>query len=88
MFIGGFRTQTLPRIEPEVLAFARTAPHIRGRVFKWRGTWHMQVINTHTGKVLASDNTNHRQTIADEAHRATAAARGAWTFALRRKDLL
>lgn len=76
-----------PKVEPNPRPYARTAPHLRGRVFKSGGTWHMQVVNTSTGDVLASDNTNNYYVMAEEAVVATASARAAWMFEFKRKEL-
>lgn len=77
----------LPREERSTRPYANVAPHIRGRVFKRGKTTFMQVVNTSTGRVLASDNTNCWDSIVHQAHEATAIARGAWTYALDRKEL-
>lgn len=68
--------------------YATHGRHIRGRVFKRNGTWHMQVYNVNTGEVLAGDNTNNYYRMAEEAVVATASARAAWSFGFKRKDLL
>lgn len=80
-------TKTLLENARESVPFQKTAPHIRGRVFKRGPTWHMQVINTRTGVILASDNTNSYAVMRDEARAATAAARGAWIYNFRQRLL-
>lgn len=74
--------------------FARTAPHIRGRVFVMRPAtrrmatlYGLEVRNTRTGKVLVTDNCTSLASIVDECHEATAAARAAWFFTFRQKDV-
>lgn len=76
----------LPHQLEEQAPYANVAPWIRGRVFKVGPTWHMEVVNTATGKVLASDNTNNHATILTEAQRVTAVARGTWDHQIRRRD--
>lgn len=71
--------------------YAKTAPHIRGRVFvQKRGTrphYAMEVINARTGAVLASDDCSRLDRIVELAHEATAVARGAWFWDYKRKAL-
>lgn len=74
--------------------FATVARHIRGRVFVLtpangrRATLYgLEVRNERTGRVLATDNCTHLGRLVDECHEATAAARGAWLFNFRRKDV-
>lgn len=75
-------------VPPDVRPYATHGRHLRGCVFKRNGTWHMQVINTSTGDIIASDNTNNYYVIAAQAAVATASARAAWSFSFRRKELL
>jgi hypothetical protein len=65
--------------------YAHTAGHIRGRVYRmgyktrlgdWM--WGMEVINTTTGQVIASDNCADLASLVDLCDEATAAARAAW----------
>lgn len=72
--------------------FARTARHIRARVFQagYRTTygdqmWNLEVINTRTGRVLITDNCADLQRLLKLAHEATAVARGTWHFSLNKK---
>lgn len=74
--------------------YGRVAPHIRGRVFRVtpgykrrRALWGMEVVNTHTGKVLASDNCTHLPSLIAECDEATACARAAWFWSFKPKDL-
>lgn len=74
--------------------YSRTAPHIRGRVFRMdhktnRGDWMwgMEVVNTSTGQVIASDNCANRQAVVDLAEEATAIARAAWFWSITRKKV-
>lgn len=84
---------------PEQWGFRDIAPHIRGRVFvRHRPSLQpivcFEVINTRTGRVLASDNValhtrygSGLPKIVRACHEAVAAARGAWTYDLRRSAL-
>ena len=73
--------------------YANTAPHIRGRVYRMHKNtvgdwmWGMEVINTRTGQVLASDNCSIREAIVGLCDEATAVARATWFWGLRRKDV-
>lgn len=75
--------------------FARDARHIRGRVFAIRGRrtsfgdqmFGMEVVNTLTGKVLIDDNCADYQRLVASCHEATAVARGAWFYSLRKRDV-
>lgn len=80
------RRRKPPPVPEERVPFAKTAPHIRGRVYRRGKTWFMEVVNTNTGKVLASDNTNDRLKMLNQCHEAVAVARGTWTYHLRWKD--
>lgn len=73
------------------------APHIRGHLSLasatgrsgdgWPHYWY-EVVNTHTGEVLIySDGYGFESTLRECSH-ATAAARAAWFWSLRRKALL
>lgn len=64
------------------------APHLRGRVRKVGPQWVMEVVNNHTGEVIARDDCRLWQVSLDGANAMTGAARGAWTHGLRRKDVL
>jgi hypothetical protein len=74
--------------------YRRIAPHIRGRVFSTKRRtsygdmmWGMEVVNTNTGKVLVTDNCADLDRLLRECHETVAAARGAWMFEFRQKDL-
>ena len=74
--------------------YGRTAGHIRGRVFLIRpacrdrhALWGMEVINTRTGDVIASDNCTIREAIVDLCDEATAAARAAWFWSFTKKKV-
>jgi hypothetical protein len=72
--------------------YRRIAPHIRGRVFfmhhgRHRRIWGMEVVNTHTGKVLASDNCSDYRSIVDLCNEVTAVARAAWFWEFRRREV-
>lgn len=73
--------------------YANTAGHIRGRVYRMHKNsvghwmWGMEVINTHTGEVIASDNCSVREAIVDLADEATAAARAAWFWSFSKKKV-
>lgn len=75
------------------LGYHNHGTHIRGRVFTLERLrdgsfcWAYEVINTHTGKVIASDNTADFTQISFLAHQAVAVCRGAWNHELRWKDL-
>lgn len=71
---------------------ARTAPHIRGRVYSagYRTRygdqmWNLEVVNTRTGRVLITDNCADLERLLAQAHEATAIARGTWFYGLTRK---
>lgn len=83
---SGTNTPT-SRPPQESPGYIRTAPHLRGRVRKEGRLWFMDVINTHTGVVIATDNCIVWRKTIDGANHMTAAARGAWTHAYRQKDL-
>lgn len=74
--------------------YSLTASHIRGRVFRmghkttlgdWM--WGMEVINTSTGQVIASDNCADYAKILDCCDEATAAARAAWFWSFTPKKV-
>lgn len=54
--------------------------HLRGKIFKKNGVWHMQVINKHTNRVVAADNTGSWRTIFDQCDEVTGAIRMSWTM--------
>lgn len=67
--------------------YSLTAGHIRGRVFLIRpagvgrtglALWGMEVVNTSSGQVIASDNCTVHETILAICEEATAAARATW----------
>lgn len=72
------RTFRHPHWRPAEGRRVACAPHIRGRVFKRGDLWHMEVVNTATGEVLARDNTGAWGPLDVDADRTTAAARIAW----------
>jgi hypothetical protein len=47
----------------------------------------MEVVNTRTGRVLASDNCCVLADLVDLAHEATGAFRGGWFWSIRPKDV-
>ena len=77
--------------------FGRTAQHIRGRVFVMRPRgehyrrglvqtlYGMEVINTNTGRVIASDNCTSWDALIAVCIEATAVARAAWFWGYDRK---
>lgn len=71
--------------------YSRTADHLRGRVYRMERNsvgdwmWGMEVINTRTGDVIASDNCSIREAMVDLADEATAAARAAWFWSFSKK---
>lgn len=73
--------------------YARTADHIRGRVYRMHKNsvgdwmWGMQVVNTRTGQVIASDDCSIYQAVVDLCDEATAVARGTWFWGLTQKQV-
>src|SRR5690349_11189093 len=71
--------------------YARTAGHIRGRVYRQHRNsvgdwmWGMEVINTRTGQVIASDDCSIHQAMVDLCDEATAVARATWFWGLKQK---
>lgn len=86
-----------PVKDPAPIRFNRVAPHIRGRVYRgerlpnrWsrpRYMWHLEVVNTRTGKVLARDNCADFAAVAFECEQTTAAARATWFWSFKAKDV-
>lgn len=75
----------------DAMLYKTTAPHIRGRVYKRAdrfsgNVWELEVINTKTGKVLATDNCSVYETLADLSIEAVGAYRAAWFWGISKKD--
>lgn len=67
--------------------------HLRGRVrlggrlSNGKRWFHIEIVNTSTGRVIYSDDTGSLSACCDYAHKYVNVARTAWTMDLRTKDL-
>lgn len=71
------------------MSYSHTGSHIRAKVFRdrHRKTWALEVINTSTGEVVATDDCVVYETIADLAVEAVGVYRAAWFWGIRRRDV-
>lgn len=74
--------------------YRRTAQHLRGRIYslgpssvRGRNKWALEVVNTKTGAIVATDDCTDWHNLIDLADHATGAARAAWFWDFRRKDV-